>query len=125
VQAEACYTEAFPLERVHKAATSHSTGALLREMQAALKGEASRVEALRSEESQLAGTATAAGAAAMAAVLEGLHALVAAKLQVRIGAPPDRQICLSRQFRSPARMHSRSGRARVPCSLARRSAFAV
>jgi septal ring factor EnvC (AmiA/AmiB activator) len=33
VQAEAHYTEAFPLERVHKAAASHSTGTLLCKMQ--------------------------------------------------------------------------------------------
>jgi hypothetical protein len=107
LQAEAHYTEAFALERVHKAATSHSTGALLHEMQAALKGEGARVKALRAAAAQLAGTVTTAGAAATAEVLDGLHALVTAKLQVRHLA------------------HSMLGRARASCSLARVGAEAV
>jgi hypothetical protein len=83
VQAASACHASFPLSRVHAALKSPDrSAALLAELKASLENETKRANQLQQEGTELAGKVTAEGAAATADVLDGLRALVAAKLQV-------------------------------------------
>jgi hypothetical protein len=89
MQAEATYSGAVTLERVHAAVTTSAiwdaTAALLADMRAALEAASASNAAMRADAAASAAKASSVDAAATAECLEGLRALVAAKLALMRG----------------------------------------